>query len=70
MPKEAFQKIEEYVSGNKKVKKALQTFEKAQKNYESATFAMNFKKRKSNGSNAVSDKGSYNVHVSGTSRKY
>lgn len=65
-----FATIKDFVQGNEKVKKTMETFEKAQKKYEESMGACFVPKSKTKGSNSISTKGNYNVYISGTGRRY
>ena len=71
MTNNPFDTIKDFVQGNEKLKRALETFEKAQKKYDESVASMSYPtKPKSKGSNSVSTKGNYNVYISGTGRGY
>ena len=71
MTNNPFDTIKDFVQGNEKLKRALETFEKAQKKYDESVASMSYRmKSKPKGSNSISTKGNYNVYVSGTSRGY
>jgi len=65
-----FTTIKDFVQGNEKVKKTMETFEKAQKKYDESMGAYFIPKSKVKGSNSISTKGNYNVYISGTGRGY
>jgi len=65
-----FTTIKDFVQGNEKVKKTMETFEKAQKKYDESMGAYFTPKPKVKGSNSISTKGNYNVYISGTGRGY
>ena len=71
MTNNPFNTIKDFIQGNEKLKKTLETFEKAQKKYDESVASMSYTtKSKPKGSNSASTKGNYNVYVSGTSRGY